>query len=128
DRTPPVHRPQQPVLEHGPQRPNGEPAGRHLPVRSIALPGMAGARLDWSAHHHVHRTRPEYRGTRHCLIGKAVMNHAPQPSTAIPVVTHTVTDTEKFQDKVSIRNLSFYYGAHKALKDINISLYQGKVT
>ena len=56
------------------------------------------------------------------------MNHALVPSTAVPVVTHVATDTGKFTDKVSIRNLSFYYGANKALKDINISLYQGKVT
>ena len=56
------------------------------------------------------------------------MNHAPLPSVAVPVVTHMTADAEKFTDKVSIRNLSFYYGPNKALKDINISLYQGKVT
>ena len=56
------------------------------------------------------------------------MNHASLPTVAVPVVTHKAVDAENFTDKVSIRNLSFYYGAHKALKDINIALYQGKVT
>jgi phosphate transport system ATP-binding protein len=56
------------------------------------------------------------------------MNHASPPSSAVPVVTHIASDEERHTDKVSIRNLSFYYGTHKALKDINISLYQGKVT
>jgi phosphate transport system ATP-binding protein len=31
-------------------------------------------------------------------------------------------------EKISIRNLDFYYGEAKALKGINIALYQGKVT
>jgi len=56
------------------------------------------------------------------------MNHASLPTVTVPVVTHKAVDAENFTDKVSIRNLSFYYGAHKALKDINIALYQGKVT
>ena len=30
--------------------------------------------------------------------------------------------------KVTIRNLDFFYGGHRALKNINVSLYQGKVT
>src|SRR3954447_5663774 len=89
---------------------------------------MAVAGLDRSSHHHLHRARPERRGASPCRTEKAVMNHAPLPSTAIPVVTHITADEEKFTDKVAIRNLSFYYGTHKALKDINISLYQGKVT
>jgi phosphate transport system ATP-binding protein len=31
-------------------------------------------------------------------------------------------------EKVSVRNLNFYYGDNRALKDINVSLYQGKAT
>ena len=37
DRAAAVHRPQQPVLEHQSQRADGEPAGRHLPVRAQPL-------------------------------------------------------------------------------------------
>ena len=31
-------------------------------------------------------------------------------------------------EKVSVRRLNFYYGAYRALSDINVSLYQNKVT
>ena len=31
-------------------------------------------------------------------------------------------------DKISVRNLDFFYGDNRALKNINVSLYQGKVT
>ena len=41
DRAAAVHRAQQPVLEHQPQRADGEPAGRHLPVRAQPLRGLA---------------------------------------------------------------------------------------
>ena len=49
-------------------------------------------------------------------------------SVAVPTVTHAPISTAGLADKVSIRNLDFYYGDSKALKNINISLYQGRVT
>ena len=49
-------------------------------------------------------------------------------SVAVPSVTHAPISTAGLADKVSIRNLDFYYGDAKALKNINISLYQGRVT
>ena len=49
-------------------------------------------------------------------------------SVAVPTVTHAPISTTGLAEKISIRNLDFYYGANKALKDINIALYQGKVT
>jgi phosphate transport system ATP-binding protein len=49
-------------------------------------------------------------------------------SFTVPSVTHAAVSTDGLADKVSIRNLDFYYGDHRALKDINVSLYQGKVT
>ena len=36
--------------------------------------------------------------------------------------------TADLAEKISIRALNFYYGEAKALKDISLSLYQGKVT
>ena len=48
-----VHLAQQPVLEHQPQRADGEPAGRHLPVRAQSLQGLAVAGLDRRPHHHL---------------------------------------------------------------------------
>ena len=53
DRAAAVHRAQQPVLEHQPQRADGEPAGRHLPVRAQPLQGLAAAGLDRRADHHL---------------------------------------------------------------------------
>jgi phosphate transport system ATP-binding protein len=37
-------------------------------------------------------------------------------------------ETANRQTKVLVRNLNFYYGTHKALKDINVSLKAGLVT
>ena len=50
------------------------------------------------------------------------------PTVATPTATHAATETSNLAEKVSIRNLCFYYGENKALKDISIALYQGKVT
>ena len=38
------------------------------------------------------------------------------------------TLSEKMEEKVSVRLLNFYYGAYRALSDINVSLFQNKVT
>ncbi len=46
----------------------------------------------------------------------------------VPTVTSTVTSTDGLTEKVSVRNLDFFYGDHRALKTINVSLYHGKVT
>ncbi len=48
--------------------------------------------------------------------------------TTVPNVTHASVDKSGLADKISIRNLDFLYGEHRALKNINISLYAGKVT
>ena len=46
----------------------------------------------------------------------------------VPTVSNAPIDMDGLLDKVSIRNLDFFYGDHRALKNINVSLYQGKVT
>jgi len=46
---------------------------------------------------------------------------------AVPAVAHPSADAGLLE-KITIRNLDFFYGDHRALKGINISLYQGKVT
>jgi phosphate transport system ATP-binding protein len=45
-----------------------------------------------------------------------------------PVVTHAPADTAELTEKISIRSLNFFYGDFRALKDITLPLYQGKVT
>jgi phosphate transport system ATP-binding protein len=49
-------------------------------------------------------------------------------SVAIPAVSNASVDTAGLDEKVSIRGLNFFYGDTRALKDINLSLYQGKVS
>jgi phosphate transport system ATP-binding protein len=49
-------------------------------------------------------------------------------SVAVPTVARAPIDTAELAEKISIRKLDFYYGEAKALKDINIPLYQGRVT
>ena len=52
----------------------------------------------------------------------------PQPSVAVPIASHASEDTANLATKISIRNLEFFYGESRALKNINISLYEHKVT
>ena len=58
-------------------------------------------------------------------IGKTVMNDA---SVAVPSVTHAAIDRAGLADKITIRDLNFFYGDSRALKSISLSLYQNKVT
>ena len=53
-------------------------------------------------------------------------NHG--PNVAVPVATHASLDTSKLKDKISIRNLEFFYGDSRALKSITLSLYANKAT
>jgi len=55
----------------------------------------------------------------------AIMN---TPAVAIPTAAHAAIDTAGLAEKVTIRNLDFYYGESKALKDISLPLYANKVT
>ncbi|HTO60724.1 MAG TPA: phosphate ABC transporter ATP-binding protein PstB [Bradyrhizobium sp.] len=48
--------------------------------------------------------------------------------TPAPTVTHSSVSAHGLSEKISIRGLNFFYGDQRALKDINIPLYQGKVT
>jgi phosphate transport system ATP-binding protein len=45
-----------------------------------------------------------------------------------PSVSRPATGTEGLVEKVSIRDLNFFYGDNRALKDISVPLYQGCVT
>jgi phosphate transport system ATP-binding protein len=51
--------------------------------------------------------------------------HGPSPA---PVVTHAAGTAVAMEEKVTARNLNFYYGGNRALKDINVSLYAKRVT
>jgi len=48
--------------------------------------------------------------------------------TPAPAVFQAPRSAEALTEKVSVRNLDFYYGDHRALKDINVSLYENRVT
>jgi phosphate transport system ATP-binding protein len=49
-------------------------------------------------------------------------------SVTVPSVGPTAANTDALHEKIAIRNLDFFYGENRALKNINCSLYQGKVT
>ena len=49
-------------------------------------------------------------------------------SATVPFVAHSEADASLQRGKVSIRDLNFYYGDTRALKNISLSLYQNKVT
>ena len=44
-------------------------------------------------------------------------------SVAVPTVAHAPISTSGLAEKVSIRNLDFYYGTSKALKAISLPLF-----
>jgi len=49
-------------------------------------------------------------------------------SASIPIAAHAAVDTKGLSEKVSIRNLDFFYGASKALKNVTLPLYANKAT
>jgi len=49
-------------------------------------------------------------------------------SVSVPAVSHTPTDQGALTDKISLRDLNFFYGEARALKSISLSLYENKVT
>jgi phosphate transport system ATP-binding protein len=55
----------------------------------------------------------------------ATMSSVPSST---PAVLHAPVDTTGLSERISIRGLNFYYGDHKALKNISLPLYAGKVT
>jgi phosphate transport system ATP-binding protein len=46
----------------------------------------------------------------------------------VPTVSHAASQGGAMEEKVSVRNLNFFYGSNRALKDINVPLYAKKVT
>ncbi len=58
------------------------------------------------------------------------MNVAPSraQTLAAPSAAHAALDASQLTPKVTMRNLNFFYGDARALKDITLSLYQNKVT
>jgi phosphate transport system ATP-binding protein len=49
-------------------------------------------------------------------------------SSPVPAVTHAATEAGALEEKIAVRNLNFFYGGNRALKDINVPLYAKKVT
>jgi phosphate transport system ATP-binding protein len=45
-----------------------------------------------------------------------------------PAVTHAAVDTAGLEERISIRDLDFFYGDARALKSVGLPLYAGKVT
>ena len=50
------------------------------------------------------------------------------PSVSVPAVTHAAVDTAGRAEKITIRNLDFFYGDSRALKNISLALLENKVT
>ena len=49
-------------------------------------------------------------------------------SFTVPTVSHSAGSSEGLLEKVAVQTLDFYYGDNRALKNINVSLFQGRVT
>ena len=58
-------------------------------------------------------------------------SEAPRPATAfrgISIGSPRSTDPATLVEKIGIKNLEFFYGSHKTLKDISLSIYDRRVT
>src|SRR6266436_3366806 len=128
-----VHRAQQSVLQYKPQRADLQSSGRDLPVRPEPLRGLAEARLDRRVDHHLRGARLEHHCARAFSVKDIVMSSLASISHGVQspvptVVDRSTNDAGKSAEKILIRNLNFYYGDNKALKSINVPLYDRKVT
>jgi phosphate transport system ATP-binding protein len=56
------------------------------------------------------------------------MDSLNRPTIVMPKVSHASIDTAGLPEKVTIRNLDFFYGDSRALKSISLSLYANKAT
>src|SRR3954471_18829281 len=133
DGAPAVHSAQQPVLEHRHERADGEPAGRHLPFRAQPLSGLAGSRLGRSPADHGHDPRHQYHrppagGARLQRTLTIMQNARSYVTTGTMAGSSSAATTGELIEKISVRNVSFYYGQFQALKSISVPLYDRKVT
>jgi phosphate transport system ATP-binding protein len=56
------------------------------------------------------------------------MNNVATLTTAPTVAARPPIDTAGLEERITIRGLNFYYGDHRALKDVSLPLYASKVT
>src|SRR5262249_49316846 len=65
-----------------------------------------------------------------CHTEKTLMSMASltTPHANTLAVAHAPVDTAGLKEEVSIRDLQFFYGTARALKDINLPLYENKTT
>src|SRR6185312_13554331 len=101
--------------------------GRHLLLRAQSLRGVEIPRLDRRSHRHPGGARAQHHRPRARVTEESVMSMAVHSSTPVPVASHA-TETGSLEEKMAVRQLNFFYGSHRALKDINVSLYTNKVT
>ncbi len=86
--------------------------------------------LDSGAFHPAAAATPDQSADRERRVSpqieNAVMNVA---SVAVPLVSNAAAaDRSTMSDKVTIKDLNFYYGEVRALKSISLSLFENKVT
>src|SRR6185503_18903982 len=87
--------------------------------------GLAATGLDRRSHHHARGACAEHHRADFGISEKVVMSAVAYTT---PAVGHSLPGTEGLYEKVSARNLDFYYGDNRALKNINVALFQGRVT
>src|SRR5262249_43079700 len=117
---------EQSVLERESQRSDGQPARRHLSVRTQPVQELAAARLVRGAADHACDPRSEHRSAvcrlglrrRQTVSGNGSVSETGAASPAKPAAV------QRFE----VRHLDFYYGRTQALKDINLTLADRSIT
>jgi phosphate transport system ATP-binding protein len=81
--------------------------------------------VDRRPHHHIGGAAAEHQRARPCCIEKTIMNLV---SRLVPAVANTPAQASSLAEKLTVRNLDFFYGEARALKSINLPIYMNKVT
>src|SRR5207237_839942 len=127
DRATAVHGAQQPVLEHQSRSSHGQPAGGDFPVCAQPLSELAAARVVRRADDHAEHSRPEHQRAPGAVLAQlrrqALMSASEVRFGARPGAVSEVTAV-----KFEVRHLDFYYGSVQALKDINLTLPDRRIT
>ena len=118
-----------------PRQADGEPAGHHLSIRRVGVPGLGPACLGRRAADHGRRAGDQHRRADVCCAAaseaRMAMSTTGTRIRARQQIMGGMTgqpDAGLNPPRMSIRNLDFFYGEHRALKGINLDLPDRQVT
>ena len=140
-----VHLPQQRLLARVPVRAHGQHDRDHLQLRHVPVPGLAAGGVGRVPAHHDLRARGDHlrplahQGEEEMISNLAVKRESEAPvAPPVPVPARSGGPREGAREddrivavedaKISVRDLSFFYGEQQALFGNSLDIATGKVT